>query len=115
MAALVRKTMISPGSKTLFSQGGLAFLRDAWIAAEFGQVETAARRRLVSGDWPDFEVELGSEIERFEAWHSQRQIEGIFAPSTSLAKDIWVLWKTRAYLVWREVLSNQESLGQMTR
>lgn len=54
-------------STTLFNQGGLAFLRDAWIAAEFGRIRKAERVRLVDDAWPDFELELDGQNERYEA------------------------------------------------
>lgn len=57
----------SVSSITLFNQGGLAFLRDAWIAAEFASARKAERVRLVEDNWPDFELRFGGSIERFEA------------------------------------------------
>ena len=34
------------GAKDLFNQSGLALLRDAWIAAEFGRIQEAEHVRL---------------------------------------------------------------------
>ncbi len=57
------------GSTNLFNQGGLEFLRDALTAAELGMKRRASRVRLVAevDRWPDFELEVGVVIERFEA------------------------------------------------
>ncbi|MBF0333075.1 MAG: hypothetical protein HQL40_05415 [Alphaproteobacteria bacterium] len=54
-------------SATLFNRGGLAFLRDAWIAAEFGAIRKAEEVRIVSDAWPDFELRLDGCDEKFEA------------------------------------------------
>jgi hypothetical protein len=67
MLHLVDGTMDQTGSVDLFNQGGLAFLRDAWIAAKFGQIRQAKQVRLVSETWPDFELQIGDRIEAFEA------------------------------------------------
>jgi hypothetical protein len=67
MHALVSDTADFLGLDNLFNQGGLAFLRDAWIAAEFGVLRNADAVRLVSNEWPDFEVLLGGRIDAFEA------------------------------------------------
>ena len=67
MAAVVDEAMIDLGSANLFNQSGLAFIRDAWIAAEFGKIRSADKVRLVKGDWPDFEMKIGDRIEAFEA------------------------------------------------
>jgi len=50
-----------------FNQSGLAFLRDAWVAAEFAKARKADLVRLVEDNWPDFELMVGGNIERFEA------------------------------------------------
>ena len=67
MANLVDDAMDRLGSVDLFNQGGLAFLRDAWIAAEFAQIREAGHVRLVADTWPDFELKKNSQIEQFEA------------------------------------------------
>ena len=55
------------GSKDFFNQAGLSFLRDAWIAAKFGKLRIADEVRLVEDVWPDFEIKLEDQIEKFEA------------------------------------------------
>jgi hypothetical protein len=55
------------GSVTLFNQGGLAFLRDAYVAAEFAKARKADKVRLVAGTWPDFELLIDGRVEPFEA------------------------------------------------
>ena len=67
MASLLDDIMNRLGSVDLFDQGGLAFLRDAWIAAEFGQVRQAEQVRLVADIWPDFELKKNGQIKQFEA------------------------------------------------
>jgi hypothetical protein len=42
---IVPATMDRLGSTNLFNQSGLAFLRDAWIAAEFGSLRKAEELR----------------------------------------------------------------------
>ena len=60
-------------STTLFNQGGLAFLRDASIAAEFGTIRQAERVRLVADTWPDFELEIDGSVEQFKAVEVDRR------------------------------------------
>ncbi len=67
MSAAADEAMNGLGSTNLFNQGGLAFLRDAWIAAEFGAIRNAEKVRLVSDNWPDFELCIGGRVEAFEA------------------------------------------------
>ncbi|MBF0167486.1 MAG: hypothetical protein HQL45_07620 [Alphaproteobacteria bacterium] len=67
MGASVDEAMNSLGSSNLFNQGGLAFLRDAWIAAEFGAIRNAEKVRLVSDNWPDFELCIDGRVDAFEA------------------------------------------------
>jgi hypothetical protein len=55
------------GTVTLFNQGGLAFLREAWLAAEFGKARKAQNVRLVSDTWPDLELMIDGHVEAFEA------------------------------------------------
>jgi len=57
------------GSADFFRQGGVEFLRDAWLAAEFGRHRQSTSVRLVAERdlWPDFEAQDGGgEIERVE-------------------------------------------------
>lgn len=51
----------------LFSQGGLAFLRDASIGADFARARGISTVRIVSDEFPDFELRTSIGIERFEA------------------------------------------------
>ena len=67
MSSLVDDTMNRIGSVDLFNQGGLALLRDAWIAAEFGQIRQAELVHIVADIWPDFELKVGGQVETFEA------------------------------------------------
>lgn len=67
MHAVVEGTMNALGSTNLFNQSGLAFLRDAWTAAEFGGMRKAEQVRLMSDNWPDFELLIGGRVETFEA------------------------------------------------
>lgn len=67
MAAIIDDVMESLGSSTLFNQGGLAFLRDAWIASEFGGLRQAEWVRLVDDAWPDFELRIDGKKEAYEA------------------------------------------------
>ena len=67
LANVVDDTMDRLGSDDLFNQGGLAFLRDARIAAEFSKIRQAHQVRLVADDWPDFEIKIEGHIEAFEA------------------------------------------------
>jgi hypothetical protein len=56
------------GSADFFRQGGVEFLRDAWLAAEFGRLRDCSLVRLVPERerWPDFEARGGVVIERVE-------------------------------------------------
>ena len=172
MAALVEDAMHRLGSEDLFNQGGLAFIRDAWIACEFGNKRRAEQVRLVADEWPDFELMKDGQIEPFEAveaddperrrgdeyrnttgeieddpvedWIAraeqasawleaacqkkadkhygaranlvaylsfteygirQKEVEKCLVSVTEAVKDsfdtVWVLWKKRAYLVWK--------------
>lgn len=67
MSLLLDETTSRIGSVDYFNQGGLAFLRDAWIAAKFGRIRQAEIVRLVADIWPDFELKLGGQVESFEA------------------------------------------------
>ena len=59
---------------TFFRQGGLAFLRDAWIASRVAWALPSDMVRLVSSERPDFEIQIGGQIEQFEA--TEADIEG---------------------------------------
>ena len=173
MSSLVDDAMNQVGSVDLFNQGGLALLRDAWIAAEFGRIRQAEQVRLVADTWPDFELKIDGRVEAFEAveaddperrlgdeyrkssgkikddpvedWISraeqapswleatsrkkalkrygaranlvvylnlseygirQKEVEDCFPLTTAAVKDsfdaVWVLWKKRAYPVWKD-------------
>lgn len=67
MSRLVDDAMSKLGSVDLFNQGGLALLRDAWIAAKFGQIQQAQEVHLVADTWPDFELKIDERVEAYEA------------------------------------------------
>jgi hypothetical protein len=52
---------------TFFGQGGLTFLRDAWIASRVARALSSDMVRLVSAERPDFEIQIDGKIEQFEA------------------------------------------------
>jgi hypothetical protein len=56
------------GSADFLRQGGVEFLRDAWLAGEFGRHRHSSFARLVDEreQWPDFETRAGDAIERVE-------------------------------------------------
>jgi hypothetical protein len=68
MAAYVEALIDTMGSTTFFRQGGNEFLRDAWLAANFGQHRESEAVRLVpEGErWPDFDARTGGVVERVE-------------------------------------------------
>jgi hypothetical protein len=68
MAAYVTAVNDAMGSPGFFCQGGVEFLRDAWLAAEFGRHRQSSFIRLVPerGQWPAFETRGGSADERVE-------------------------------------------------
>ena len=68
MAAHVSAVNDAMGSADFFRQGGVEFLRDAWLAAAFGRHRQSASVRLVPEreQWPDFEARDGGVIERVE-------------------------------------------------
>lgn len=68
MATYVSAVNDAMGSADFFRQGGVAFLRDAWLAAEFGRHRQSSSVRLVAKceQWPDFEIQVNSVIERVE-------------------------------------------------
>ena len=68
MAAYVTAVNDAMGSACFFRQGGVEFLRDAWLAAEFGRHRQCSLVRLVAEreQWPDFETRGGGADERVE-------------------------------------------------
>ncbi|KYG99833.1 hypothetical protein [Bradyrhizobium sp. DOA1] len=60
--------------RTFFGQGGLAFLRDAWIGSRLASALQPDMVRLVSADRPDFEIQTNERIEQFEA--TEADMEG---------------------------------------
>lgn len=68
MAAYVAAVNEKMGSAGFFGQGGIEFLRDAWLAAEFGRLRQCEDVRLVPEDrqWPDFEARRAEDKECFE-------------------------------------------------
>lgn len=69
VAAYVTAVNDAMGSANFFRQGGVEFLRDAWLAAEFGRHRQSTSVRLVAESdlWPDFEArDGGGEMERVE-------------------------------------------------
>jgi len=69
MAAKVAEISDMLGSENFFNQAGVEFLRDAWIAAEFGRCRQSTKVRLVADheQWPDFEAkDQQGDIERVE-------------------------------------------------
>ncbi len=65
--AIVDDAMDHVGGAALFTQGGLDFLRDAWIAARVAELRQAEAARVVKGKFPDFEINVGGTVEEFEA------------------------------------------------
>jgi hypothetical protein len=59
---------------TFFRQGGLAFLRDAWIASRVASALPSDAVRLVSAQRPDFEIQIDEQVQQFEA--TEADIEG---------------------------------------
>jgi hypothetical protein len=68
MSAYVSAVNDAMGSADFFRQGGVEFLRDAWLAAEFGRHRQSECVRLVPEreQWPDFEARGAGAIERVE-------------------------------------------------
>ena len=68
MAGYVGAVNDAMGSGDFFIQGGVEFLRDAWLAAEFGRHRRSSLVRLVPEreQWPDFEAKTGGILERVE-------------------------------------------------
>ena len=55
------------GSVKFFNQGGLAFLRDAYIAGKFATSTNADAVKLVRDEWPDFHILRTGTETSFEA------------------------------------------------
>lgn len=68
MARYVSDINTAMGSANFFIQGGVEFLRDAWLAAEFGRHRSSSCVRLVAerDQWPDFETKTDGLIGRVE-------------------------------------------------
>lgn len=68
MMAYVSDVTDAMGSEDFFRQGGVEFLRDAWLAAEFGRHQQSSLVRLVAEreQWPDFEARADDVVERVE-------------------------------------------------
>jgi hypothetical protein len=55
------------GSEHLFAQPGIEFVREAWVAAEFGEQRSACAVRLILKERPDFGLRFDDgEIESYE-------------------------------------------------
>ncbi len=69
MAAKVAEIGDTLGARDFFTQAGLEFLRDAWVAAQFGRHRQSTKVRLVADheQWPDFEaMDERGDVERVE-------------------------------------------------
>jgi hypothetical protein len=54
-------------SADFFCSSRIQWLRDAWAAAQYAQLSGAVKVRLISDEWPDFEVQHSNgELERVE-------------------------------------------------
>jgi hypothetical protein len=58
---------------TFFHQGGLTFLRDAWIASRVACALPSDMVQLVGSERPDFEIRIDGEIQQFEATEADIQ------------------------------------------
>jgi hypothetical protein len=54
------------GAETFFNQGGIEFLRDAWVASLVAIALAAETVRLWEGERPDFEAVIDGKARRFE-------------------------------------------------
>jgi hypothetical protein len=68
MASYVASVNCEMGSRAFLAQPGTEFLREAWLAAEFGRHRQSEAVRLVAPEaqWPDFEAQAGGKIDRVE-------------------------------------------------
>ena len=83
--------MDSLGAINLFNQGGLAFLRDAWLAAQFAGKRDAEQVRSLSANWPDFELKIAGRVEAFEAVEAdapERHVAGSTGKASAKPKMI---------------------------
>lgn len=60
--------------RIFFRQGGLTFLRDAWIASRVACALPTDMVRLVASERPDFEIQIDGQILQFEA--TEADMEG---------------------------------------
>jgi hypothetical protein len=49
-----------------FNQPGLTFVREAWAASKFALERKAESVRLAQGEFPDFELRIGTGVEQWE-------------------------------------------------
>ena len=98
------------GSSDFFNQAGIEFLRDAWVAIEFAVIRGAKLTRLTPGEWPDFEIQLNTQIIQFECTEADepgrrrgdeyRKAEALAGPDGMLVEDDPVEdWIKRAEMV----------------
>lgn len=66
MLAHAEDLMVKLGPADHLNQPGLAFVREAWAAAVFGQQRGAGAVRLVADNWPDLELRFGNVVEAYE-------------------------------------------------
>ncbi|MBM3568885.1 MAG: hypothetical protein FJX46_09035 [Alphaproteobacteria bacterium] len=67
MLEYVDNLMDRLGSENLFTQAGVGFVREAWIAGKFGAGRGVEAVRLVADQWPDFEICQNATVQKFEA------------------------------------------------
>jgi hypothetical protein len=58
---------------TFFRQGGLTFLRDAWIASRVACALPSDMVRLIASQRPDFEIQIDGQILQFEATEADNE------------------------------------------
>lgn len=62
----VNRLMDDAGGEALFNDPGLKYLQEAWVAGKFGSAVGANAVRLVSDNFPDFEMRLGDVVHSVE-------------------------------------------------
>lgn len=72
MKARAEHLMRGLGHEDLFNQTDLTFIREAWLAGVFGEKRGASSVRLVHAPRPDFEMQLGDQIEVYESVEADR-------------------------------------------
>lgn len=74
MRAVCDQVKLGTSPEFFFNKGGLSFIREAMIAADFAAVRSALLVRLVpaSEERPDFELVFPDRIERFELVEADR-------------------------------------------